>query len=72
MDPALKALQQGIDFKTMDKGYYEAGLSINDIYKSLTGSFGVGAYYRLGPYMEAKPINNLMIKLVFSSGILGD
>ena len=72
MDPALKALQQGIDFKTMDKGYYEAGLSINDIYKSLTGSFGVGAYYRLGSYMEAKPINNLMIKLVFSSGILGD
>ncbi len=38
-------------FKTMEKGYFESGLSIRKIVKikGLLG-FGVGAYYRYGPY----------------------
>ena len=62
----------GLVFKTMEKGYYEAGISIDDIFKSFTGGFGVGVYYRYGPYSDTKAQNNLMFKLVFTSGILGD
>ncbi len=63
--------QQGMGIRSMNKGYYEAGISVDNIIKSLTGGFGAGVFYRVGPYMDAKPINNIMFKLVFVSKILG-
>lgn len=43
-------LHQGITFNTLEHGFYESGLMINNLLK-LTGlRLGVGAFYRFGPY----------------------
>jgi len=53
----------GVDFKTMEKGYYESGLVINHILKISAFSFGIGAFYRYGPYRLEKASDNLAVKL---------
>ena len=57
-------LQQGIDFKTMEKGYYESGVLINKFVKSsgLTG-IGFGVFYRYGPYALSDNKDNFAYKL---------
>ncbi|UPT67974.1 MAG: DUF5686 family protein [Sphingobacteriales bacterium JAD_PAG50586_3] len=50
-------------FKAMDKGFFESGLVINDIYKTGISGFGVGAFYRYGPNSLPKWNNNLAVKL---------
>lgn len=54
---------QGIDFKTMDKGFYESGVIMNNIIKLNNSTFGVGAYYRYGPYQFDKTSDNFAFKL---------
>ena len=60
----------GIDFKTMEKGYFESGVMINDllVIKGLL-SFGVGAFARYGAYYLPKPhyktIDNFAFKISF-------
>jgi hypothetical protein len=43
-----------VEFKTMEKGYWETGMEMNNLFKMSSGfqkrSFGVGAFYRYGPY----------------------
>lgn len=51
------------DFKTMEKGFFESGMLINDIYKSGLSGLGVGAFYRYGPNSLPKWNNNIAIKL---------
>jgi hypothetical protein len=58
--------QQGIQFKTMEKGYFESGLLINDIYKTGLSGIGIGAYYRYGPNSLPTWNNNIAIKLSLS------
>lgn len=41
---------QGMEFLTMEKGYYESGLLLDNILVSGTSGFGMGAFYRYGPY----------------------
>ncbi|MCD6090175.1 MAG: carboxypeptidase-like regulatory domain-containing protein [Bacteroidales bacterium] len=41
---------QNIDFKTMEEGYFESGLMINNLIKLQLFNVGVGAMYRYGPY----------------------
>jgi len=55
--------QYGITYKTMEKGYYESGVEINNLYKSFFTSIGIGAYYRYGPYALSTPIDNFAFKL---------
>jgi len=58
----------GIDFKTMEKGYFESGLVVNDllVVKKVL-SFGVGAFVRYGAYYFPKPqyktIDNFAFKV---------
>jgi hypothetical protein len=52
----------GIDFNTLEKGYYESGMRINNILTSQFSGIGVGCFYRYGPYSNAEPVNNLAIK----------
>jgi hypothetical protein len=58
----------GIDLKTMEKGYFESGLMINDllVIKGLL-SFGVGVFARYGAYYLPKPdyktIDNFAFKV---------
>ena len=39
-----------IDYKTMDKGYYESGILINRLINLRLYTLGVGVFYRYGPY----------------------
>jgi hypothetical protein len=60
----------GISFKTMEKGYFESGLVLDDllVIKWIL-SFGVGAFVRYGAYYLPKPeyktIDNFAFKVTF-------
>jgi hypothetical protein len=54
---------ENIDFQTLEKGYYETGLLINNIFRIQIFRYGVGVLYRYGPYAFAKTIDNLAFKL---------
>jgi len=56
---------KNISYKTMEKGYYESGLLINNILKQSFSSIGVGVFYRYGPYTFDKIENNFAYKLSF-------
>lgn len=53
---------QGIAFKTMEKGFYESGFELQNIFKG----FGLSTYYRFGPYQLEKFDQNIAIKLSFT------
>lgn len=53
---------QGIVFKTMEKGFFESGFELQNIFKG----FGLSTYYRYGPYQLEKLDQNLAIKLSFT------
>ncbi|HET6245454.1 MAG: carboxypeptidase-like regulatory domain-containing protein [Bacteroidetes bacterium] len=55
-----------IEYKTMEKGYYESGLRINNLIKSDFIGLGVGMFYKFGPYSQLEYKNNLAIKATFS------
>ncbi|HMC96821.1 MAG TPA: DUF5686 family protein, partial [Flavobacteriales bacterium] len=59
---------RGYTFKPLDQGYYEAGLRIDGILKMGFSSFGVGAFYRLGPQAFDDPEDNLAVKLSLAVG----
>ena len=51
----------GIEFKTLNKGFFESGLEINQIYKG----FGFTGFYRYGPNQLPRFDDNLAVKLSF-------
>lgn len=53
---------QGITFKTMEKGFYESGFELQNIFKG----FGLSTYYRYGPYKLSTFDQNIAIKLSFT------
>lgn len=58
---------KGIEFKTLENGYYEAGLIIDNILRvNILNLFyfgvGAGAFYRYGYYSFEKPIDNAAFK----------
>ena len=57
----------GIDYKTLEKGYFESGVELNNIFKIL----GVAGYYRYGPNQLPLFVDNISIKLslLFDLGI---
>ncbi len=60
-------LHKGIEFKTLESGYYEAGLIIDNILRvNILNLFyfgvGGGAFYRYGYYSFEKPIDNAAFK----------
>lgn len=59
--------QFGITYKTMDKGYYEPGMEINNLLKTGFLHIGIGGYYRCGPYAFSTPSDNLAIKLTVTT-----
>jgi hypothetical protein len=63
--------QQLMAFKTMEKGFYESGLQVDNILKVNYANIaylgiGVGAFYRYGPYAFNNASDNLALKLSFS------
>ena len=56
----------GVEFKTMEKGYFESGIVVEDLlvlFKFL--SFGAGVFYRYGAYAYDNQMDNLAFKLRF-------
>ena len=51
----------GIDYKTLDRGFFESGIELNQIYKG----FGLTGFYRYGPNQLPKLEENLAVKLSF-------
>ena len=51
----------GINYKTLDQGYFESGMELNQIYKG----FGLTGFYRYGPNQLPKFEDNLAVKLSF-------
>jgi hypothetical protein len=57
------AHHEDVDYDTMEKGYYESGLLINNIVRVQLFRYGVGVLYRYGPYSFSKTIDNFAFKL---------
>jgi hypothetical protein len=53
----------GINYKTLDKGYYESGFLINNLLNLQVYSLGVGASYRWGPYSYPMFKDNVAVKV---------
>ena len=51
----------GINYKTLNDGYFESGIELNQIFNGL----GLSAFYRYGPNQLPKFEDNLAIKLSF-------
>jgi len=50
-------------FKTMDKGFFEGGLVINNLLTSNISGIGIGVFYRYGAYANSDWKMNLIPKL---------
>ncbi|MGA9637195.1 DUF5686 family protein [Flavobacterium sp.] len=51
----------GLDYKTLDEGFFESGLELNQIFNGL----GLSAFYRYGPNQLPKLEDNIAVKLSF-------
>lgn len=61
---AKPELHQNINFKSMEKGYYESGILINNIIRQLNIiGYGFGVYYRYGPNSFSNISDNFAYKL---------
>ncbi len=52
-----------IEFDTLEKGYYESGVLINNILKPGFIGYGFGIFFRYGPYAFSKTSDNFAYKL---------
>lgn len=59
---------RGLEFSAMEKGYYETGFRIDDLYKVNFLGFGIGAFYRIGPYAFPDAWDNVALKLAVTVG----
>ena len=68
-DLANPEYHQGINFKTMEKGYYESGIVLGNLLTiniaGLSMGFGAGMYYRYGPYAYSNFDDNAVYKISF-------
>ena len=61
-------LHQGIEFKTMEKGFFESGLRVDNLLRFnylniMYVGLGAGVYYRLGDYAFSTLEDNLAYRL---------
>jgi len=52
-----------IDYKTLERGYFESGFLINNMLNLRVYSLGVGAFYRWGPYSYPMFKDNIALKV---------
>ncbi len=53
--------------KSADKGFFESGIQIDNILRVKFTGYGIGAFYRYGPYSFDKPAKNFAVKLSVST-----
>ncbi|MFW5721558.1 MAG: hypothetical protein ACOCWW_04175, partial [Bacteroidota bacterium] len=61
--------QHSVPVKSFEKGYYECGLLINNILSQSFLGYGVGIFYRYGPYAFEKTADNFAYKLSLTIGL---
>ena len=59
-------LQHSISFQSMEKGFYEAGLILNNVLVANSMGIGIGGFYRYGPYSDADWKKNIVPKITVS------
>ncbi len=64
--------QKGIAFGTLEKGYMESGVIVNNLirfeyFKTMYWGFGVGAYYRYGPNALVENKQNWAFRMSFTA-----
>lgn len=58
---------QHIKFKTMNKGFFESGLQVNNLYSYRKFySLGAGVFYRYGAYQRSNMIDNFALRITTS------
>lgn len=50
----------------LQKGYFESGMRLLHLLKNGISTYGIGVFYRYGPYQKTNPVDNLAVKLVLS------
>jgi hypothetical protein len=55
-----------MNYKTMEKGYYESGFLVNNLLNLRIYSLGFGAFYRWGPYSYPLFKDNIALKVSIS------
>jgi hypothetical protein len=65
MDASVKN-QHNVAFKTMEKGFFEGGLVLNNVLTSGASGVGIGLFYRYGNYASPHVIDNLLPKITVS------
>lgn len=58
----FKNSHMNIDYKTLEKGYYESGLQVNKLLNLQLYTLGLAFYYRYGPYSLPDGWDNLAVK----------
>lgn len=49
-----------------NKGFYESGIQVNNIFKVNFAGYGAGVFYRYGPYSSGEFLKNIVAKLSFN------
>jgi hypothetical protein len=55
-----------ISLRSMEKGYFESGILLNNLISRLIMGYGLGVYYRFGPYSFDRTFDNFAFKLAFN------
>lgn len=55
-----------LDIRTLEKGYYECGLLINNLINYKMFGYGLGIFYRYGPYSFSRIKDNFALKFTLS------
>jgi hypothetical protein len=55
-----------IDYKTLERGYFESGFLINNMLNLRVYSVGIGAFYRWGPYSYTMFKDNIALKITIT------
>lgn len=58
-----------ITLKSVEKGYYESGFLINNIFRQFFVNYGIGLFYRYGPYSFSRLIENFAFKFTLNTDI---
>jgi hypothetical protein len=55
-----------VAFQSMDKGFFEGGMILNNVLVSGVSGIGIGAFYRYGSYSSTDAMKNIYLKLSVS------
>jgi hypothetical protein len=57
---------ENIELNSIENGYYESGILIENILRQWFIGYGIGVFYRYGPYSLNKTIDNFAFKFTIS------